>query len=269
MLTRSHIGRLATSVIGCVLLAISAAGPAASYTPSPDDRLPNLRMLPLTDISFDTTTIPGRRLLRFTAVIVNANGQNDNTMLGPFEVEAKRASTAENTMTVAQRVRTVDGSVITFPTSATMQFDVGDGHQHWHIVNLESYELTPPASPGNVLRRGQKTGFCFFDNYRFAATANAVYTSANCGTPSSLQLTTGLTVGWGDAYWYQLANQYVDVTGLAAGKYRLWARADLRNDFRETADSDNYTWVDVQLGNKNGKGNGLTVTGRCPSGECL
>jgi hypothetical protein len=48
-----------------------AAGAAA-------DRLPDLGMARLRDLSIDTATLPGRRLLRFSTVIVNVGA-------GPFE----------------------------------------------------------------------------------------------------------------------------------------------------------------------------------------
>ena len=57
----------------------------------------------------------------------------------------------------------------------------------------------------------------------------------------------GLSRGWGDRYGYRLPDQYIDVTGLTSGRYRLWATADADNWFRESDDSNNFTWVDIQL----------------------
>ena len=47
------------------------------------DRLPDLGMARLRDLSIDTTTRPGRRLLRFTTIIVNIGA-------GPFETIGRR-----------------------------------------------------------------------------------------------------------------------------------------------------------------------------------
>jgi hypothetical protein len=66
------------------LVAFGRPGPARAAPAA--DRLPDLGMAPLTDLSIDTTTIPGRRLLRFTTVIVNV-GQ------GPFETIGSRPDT--------------------------------------------------------------------------------------------------------------------------------------------------------------------------------
>jgi hypothetical protein len=41
------------------------------------DRLPDLDMAGLRDLSIDTTTPPGRRLLRFTTVLVNVHLGDD------------------------------------------------------------------------------------------------------------------------------------------------------------------------------------------------
>jgi len=87
-----------------------------------------------------------------------------------------------------------------------------------------------------------------------------VYT--NCGASSSLSVTMGLSVGWGDTYYWNLAYQWVDITGLAAGRYRLWATADPENWFIEADNTNNFTWVDLQI---RGKGGSVRVLGYGPS----
>jgi hypothetical protein len=57
----------------------------------------------------------------------------------------------------------------------------------------------------------------------------------------------GLSIGWGDAYFYDIAYQWVDITGLRNGRYRLTATADAQNWFRESDDSNNFTWTDLRL----------------------
>jgi hypothetical protein len=56
-------------------------------------------MARLRDLSIDTTTRPGRRLLRFTTIIVNIGA-------GPFETIGRRQDTSTTQMTVAQRIYT-------------------------------------------------------------------------------------------------------------------------------------------------------------------
>jgi hypothetical protein len=59
-----------------------------------------------------------------------------------------------------------------------------------------------------------------------------------------------------------LAYQWVDITGLAAGRYRLWATADRENWFIEADDANNFMWVDLQI---RGKGGSVRVRGYEPS----
>jgi hypothetical protein len=63
----------------------------------------------------------------------------------------------------------------------------------------------------------------------------------------------GLSVAWRDVYSASLPNQYIDITELPAGRYRLWAEADpVGTDrstgwFVESDETNNVTWVDFEL----------------------
>jgi hypothetical protein len=219
------------------VLAFSRPPAAGAAT----DRLPDLGMARLRDLSIDTTTIPGRRLLRFTTVIVNIG-------TGPFETIGRRSSTATTQMSVAQRVRTSAGSYREISTPAVM-FWAGDGHDHWHVRDAEAYALIR-LDNGRRVGTAAKEGFCYFDNtpYRLwlaGAPSSSVY--GGCGTAGDLTVTTGLSVGWGDTYPAGIALQWIDVTGLKAGRYRLRATADPANWFAETNNANNSTWVKLKL----------------------
>lgn len=224
------------------VVALTAAQPAAAATP----QLPDLGMARLTDLNV-TTSPAGRTLLRFSATVVNVGS-------GPFELVATRPDTA-SAFTVAQRVRRSDGSAVDVAVPAQMVF-AGDGHTHWHVRNLESYVLER-LDNGVKVGTDAKGGFCFLDTdaYRLSlpgAPAAPVHTGAGCGTESSLELAMGLSVGWGDRYSWLLPDQYIDVTGLANGKYRLRATADAPGAFGELDESNNQTWVDLQLSQRRG-----------------
>jgi hypothetical protein len=70
----------------------------------------------------------------------------------------------------------------------------------------------------------------------------------------------GLSVGWGDIYYSNLAGQYIDVTDIKDGRYRLLATADAESWFAEKNDLNNRTWVDIQL-----KGRTIRVVGSAPN----
>ena len=116
-----------------------------------------------------------------------------------------------------------------------MQYEVGDGHRHWHAVDFEGYRLFRLGVADPTPRVGAKFGFCFFDVRRirpFARHARG-YLESGCGTPSSTRVHVGLSAGWGDIYPWDFAGQYVDVTGLKRGEYLLCVTADPARSFRQ------------------------------------
>jgi hypothetical protein len=138
-------------------------------------------------------------------------------------------------------------------TSAEM-FHAGDGHNHWHVRDLETGELTR-LNNGVKVGALAKHGFCFYDNYQYRLTLpgapqSPVYT--NCGSASSLNVTMGLAIGWGDAYYWNTAYQYIDITGLSSGHYRLTVSAAPTSlGFQESDTTNNATWVEIALRNNN------------------
>lgn len=223
-----------------VLLAL-AVGRAPSAGAAAD-RLPDLGMARLSDVRVDKTS-DGRRLLRFTATIVNVGA-------GPFEARASRSSSTAPMSAPLQRIYDDGGGSRDVPTTATLVFG-GDGHSHWHIRDLESAELVR-LDNGAKFGTLAKHGFCFWDNVAYRTTlpgapASPVYSSTGCGTTASTSLAMGLSVGWGDRYSFTLPDQYVDITGLGAGRYRLVVAANALGQFVEASSGNNQTWVDLQL----------------------
>jgi hypothetical protein len=218
-------------------LLVPAAGSAA-------ERLPDLAMAPLQDFKVDRTA-DGRKLLRYTAIVVNIGE-------GSFRVSGSRSSASESEMTVLQQIDDDTQAVRAVATPARMYF-AGDGHTHWHVRDLEESVLER-LDNGVKVGSGAKHGFCFYDNVAFrlslpGAPASPGYTT--CGRdPSVLTQDMGLSIGWGDAYSYQLVDQWVDITAVGAGHYRLRTTADAQNWFVEFNEFNNVTWVDLQLKTK-------------------
>ena len=177
------------------------------------DRLPDLGMAWLRDLSIDTTIRPGRWLLRFTTIIVNVGA-------GPFETIGRRPDTSTTQMAVSQRIHT----------------------------SADSYRQV--RTPAVMFWAGDKHGFCYFDNtaYRLGlARAPSAPVYGGCGRAGDLRVTTGISVVWGDTYPAGIAFQWIDITGLNSGRYRLRAIADPANWFAETNNANNSTWVDLRL----------------------
>ncbi len=216
------------------------------------DSLPDLGMLHPRSLKIENTS-DGRKLLRFASVIVNVGA-------GPFEVHGERAAGA-STMTTSQRIFDDAGGYRDVPTAAIMYF-AGDGHSHWHVQDLEDFELQR-LDNGTKVGTFAKHGFCFFDNYLYGSSDPAFYTrsSGSCGRSASDTRTfMGLSVGWGDRYGPNLPDQYIDITGLTSGRYRLIGTADASDWFLESDNANNVTWIDIQL-----KGNRARIVAYGPS----
>ena len=123
--------------VGTGIVVASLAAPGSSTAASGTDRLPDLAMARASDLRM-LTTPTGRRLLRFTTMIVNIGA-------GPFETRAARRSIATTSMPVKQRVYDASGGyhVVSTPTVARYS---GDGHDHWHVQGVARYELFAEVS---------------------------------------------------------------------------------------------------------------------------
>jgi hypothetical protein len=231
---------------------------ATATTPAPPalDRLPDLGMARLSDLRIDASG--GLRRLRYSTTIVNVGS-------GKFELHGQRASISQANMSVVQRIFNDAGGSRDVSTPAVMVFG-GDGHNHWHVQDLQKSELFR-LSDGIFLARSDKRGFCFWDNVRYrlslpGAPQSPVYAESGCGGSGSLTTAMGLSIGWGDIYPSSLPDQFIDITGLADGQYRLVVTADASGWFAETNDNNNLTWVDLEL---LGGGTQLRVLGYGPS----
>lgn len=219
------------------LAAFAPAEPALAAS----DSLPDLGMAKLKDFRIEKRS-GGQRLLRFSSIVVNVGS-------GKFELHGSRPDTNTPTMdTVTQRVFDDTSGSRDVATGAVMYFG-GDGHNHWHVRDLESFTLERLTDKKEV-GTGAKHGFCFFDNHRYGSAQGPVYNS--CGSSGDLAVTMGLSTGWGDIYPSTLPDQYIDITGLPTGRYRLTAAADAVDGdtdgwFVEANEDNNSTWVDLQI----------------------
>ena len=117
-------------IVVALAFAVAGAAPASGATAL----MPDLGMAKLSTVTLDTTTIPGHRLLRYTAVMVNIGK-------GRLEVRGSRPSTSSQ-MTVKQRIYNTGGGHTDSATSIAMQY-AGDGHDHWHSLDMEGGTLAP------------------------------------------------------------------------------------------------------------------------------
>lgn len=237
------IRRGSSVVIGAALLGLLTVSPSSAGATTP--KLPDLGMERISDLIV-ATTASGSKQLRFSATIVNVG-------TGAFELNGTKNS--DGAFAMAQRVYDSDGTSHDQTVSTPLVFG-GDGHGHWHIKDLEIYELRR-LDNGVKLGTGMKSGFCFFDTTKYrlslaGAPQEAQYTAAGCGDADSTSIKMGVSVGWGDRYPWTLPDQYIDITGLDNGKYRLLATADPYGRFAESDHGNNSTWVDLSVSTRRG-----------------
>jgi hypothetical protein len=236
-------------VLGLAIAAIggwSVGAFAADDAPGPlvarhDPLLPDLAMGPIQDIAVASTQA-GEQRLRFAATIVNIGD-------GPLLVRAQRPWLGGEEWSVEQWVEERDGGYSMTQTGAALVYG-GDGHNHWHVRQVEVHQIE--SLDGNVLGRLVKQGFCFFDTdaYRAdlpGAPEHPVWGAHGCASTLDTRVRMGLSVGWGDTYPWYLVDERIDVTDLPDGIYRLREIADPNDAFEEADETNNETWVDIEL----------------------
>jgi hypothetical protein len=221
----------------------------AGWLPSPTrvialagDKPPNLQMIRLRDWHVERSS--GRRLLRFTTIFVNQGP-------GPFELRGHRDSTRDSTMDINQIMYRWGGDKRRIATKGIARYS-GDGHDHWHVQDVVTYEAWKLNDPASTARRGAKTGFCFFDTTAWKlslshARQSPYYKQEWCGTKSVLANRVGVSVGWGDRYPWNFAYQWIDISGLPGGVYKVRATVDIQDYYSETDDLDNCVWTEVRI----------------------
>jgi len=92
-------------------------------------------------------------------------------------------------------------------------FYFAECHGHYHITDFAAYELLTldeePVQLNSQAVVGEKQGFCMEDSFKYDGSKSAGY---NCEFQ-------GITSGWGDWYYKQLAGQWIDITGVPEGDY--------------------------------------------------
>jgi len=223
------------------------ASSCENVNPDGEDLLPDLGMAQLADIQIRNTGT--EKQLRFSTTIVNIGD-------GPFELTGRRPDTNTTEMSTTQRIYDSAGDYRDRSTAATFIYS-GDGHDHWHVKDLEDYDLFQLDGSGNVVEPAvvdqiEKIGFCFFDNTKYGSSEPEYYVGCENGNPDALGVTMGLSRGWGDTYGANTVGQYLDITGLADGRYRLRVTADGDSAdgfdrFLESDETNNTTWADLRI----------------------
>jgi hypothetical protein len=230
-------GMLAVAVTVLTMLLLLPVAEAPAATALLPDLVPPVPTSPRTEV---TTVGDGQDhlLLRFDGYIHNIGA-------GPLEI---RGSNPVN------GVMTVTGQRIYFDDSSfqddnsrhpQIQFETADGHDHWHLRSAARFSLWNEAGTAEVAP-GAKVGFCLQDVERVDrfGPSSRTYSSAATeyckqGQPNASRVFEGISPGWQDVYASKLPFQWVDLSDVAPGRYRLGAQVDPDNFVLESNESNN------------------------------
>ena len=151
-------------------------------------------------------------------------------------------------MRADQVVRLRGGGLRTRRGVGSLRYVRSGGHQHWHVMGLQRFELRTPAGRRLPLRVA-KQGLCLGDREPARGTDSRRVYRGRCGLrrPGLLTLTQGLSRGWTDPYFPSVEGQELDITGLRAGRYFLVHRADPFRRLEESDESDNAASVAISI----------------------
>ena len=214
-----------------------------------DNDVPNTDLLPdLMPITatlnqnryVDTTTQPGRALLRISTEMANAGD-------GPLELWG--GATSGSTQEVFQRIYQEDGSSRDVLAG---EFVFHSSHSHIHFEGFAQYhlrEVNPDGSVGDIVASGGKTSFCLINIRQpfpeISRDALVVHGRGgnSCG---SIQ---GISTGYSDVYGSNLPDQWIDITDVPSGSYFLEVIADPDNSVREVDETNNVTRLQISVSN--------------------
>ena len=121
-----------------------------------------------------------------------------------------------------------------------LRFVLSPDHNHWHLIHFDRYQLRR-AGGKRAIVRDRKSGFCLGGPRRprrrpSGTPENPVYTSrCGLGNRGLLELTEGISVGYGDLDAPYLEYQQLPLDGLDRGRYVLVHRVNANQRLRETS----------------------------------
>lgn len=234
-----------------------AVGPSLNFAQAAVTRkLPDLAVVAPSEFRI-VVRDDGTKRLRFTTIIANI-GQ------GPFRLygyDEDGVAKAGDDLLIRQKILQSDGTYVDRDTSATM-FWSGDGHNHFHVRSLTLAKIQTPDGK-TTLRTIRKIGFCFLDSYRYGSTQPAFFNSDFhvCQPSPNGRVPMGVSVRWADIYRSTIAHQWIDITGLPNGEYRIKVIADppweTGGKFLESNEANNRGWTNIRI-----SGTSVTVLSR-------
>ncbi len=120
------------------------------------------------------------------------------------------------------------------------RFEFGACHNHYHFRGYADYRLLEAS--GREVGMGHKQSFCLLDSGQWMGMGRVVplrewYT---CNDQ-------GIHAGWFDLYGRELDCQYIDITNVPPGRYRVRARINEQRLLTEASYDDNESTLEVEI----------------------
>ena len=175
----------------------------------PNLRLPDLEILPPSDLMILTNSELGTRQLKFTTSIQN-NGPGVMEIWGHSDATSQKTIVVQHIATAGEAVKKV----------VVGEFVYHPEHVHFHYGNFARYEVWSIGPEGNleaVLSVTDKVSYCLRDDVN-AELPGVDQPQTFIGCNAQRQ---GITPGWIDVYKFDLFGQTVDISNLSDGVYAL------------------------------------------------
>ena len=141
-----------------------------------------------------------------------------------------------------QRTLTVDDDWVKL-TKPPVRYETADGHLHFHLMKLDEYSLWDELGQTRI-QTAPKVGFCLQDSYPITSGTEpnnngAYFDNCRSEQPDATELTMGISAGVMDIYERGMAFQWVDVSDVRPGLYRLAGQVDPDDVIWESDETNN------------------------------
>ncbi len=136
-----------------------------------------------------------------------------------------------------------------------VRFETSDGHNHFHLMEIVAYSLWDTTGTVQI-RPGEKVGFCLLDAEELIARhphpgeqhySEQGVEDCMANRPDSTSLLMGVSEGWRDIYENDVVFQWIDVSDVTPGRYRVGVEADPYDIVAESDETNNGVALSSRL----------------------
>ena len=178
-------------------------------------------------------------------LLLKFSGSIHNIGTGALEIRGTNPSNGLMTVTGQRIYQQGGGFRDDNSRHPIIRFENTDGHNHWHLMNAARFSIWNQAGTQEVAP-GAKVGFCLEDGQQADSFAvpNPSYTASQtqtcrAGQPNPANTFQGISSGWRDVYGANVYFQWIDISDLSPGLYRLGSQMDPDDFVNESNELNN------------------------------